>query len=427
MIFFDSYDIPHEPGVYFFKDSENIIIYIGKAKNLHKRLQSYNTDKLIDWKLQYLLNKSISLEWIVTGSEKEALLLEAESISNYKPLCNKLLTSNTPFSYIVFKKDKKMGLGIVVISRYFDNKKDFVVGPFLKKKEAFFLYEYIVSIFNLNLCKNKIKNGCLYYHLGKCAGICKEEFDFLSYKKRYSLAIRSLQKPADFYSFLDEEIRQAEKKLDLNLLETLYSYKTEYQSLALYLEKLEKNSFDQSFFELIFKIDMDEAEYSQAVKDMKSIFQIEADAIEKIDCVDISHFQGQAVSGAVVRFTNGVYDQDHSVSYFLGTQKNNDYENLVYLVKKHYIENSAELPDLLMIDGGKGQFSAVKELSLPVAIIALAKREEEVFCDHSSLGIHLSLHTFLGRLLISLRNATHNAAIRLHKKMKLSEFFQKKK
>lgn len=410
MIDLNLYNVPKLPGVYIFKDMCNVILYIGKAKNLYKRIISYKTDRQIDWKINSLLQQSILLEWIVVDSEKDALLLEADLISEQKPVFNKLLTTDNPFTYIVFRE--KNNIPIVEINRYVSAKNDIIIGPFLVKKEAISLYEYIMFFFNLFICKKKIKNGCLNYHIGKCAGWCKDDFDFNNYKQRYMLAKASLKSEDSFLKLLNIQIKKEKKNFNFTELEKLINYKLNYSQLLYQLDK-NKNNIDD-IDNILLNLVLEDTILDKALIQLKEVLNLNT-IPTIIDCVDISHFQGHAVTGACVRFINGKYSKKYSRSYTLSINQNNDYENLILLVDNHY-KNIEKYPDILLIDGGKGQLNSVSQLNLPIILIALAKKIETLFTQYNSEGLILTPHEPFGKLLISLRNATHNAAIRLHRK-----------
>lgn len=411
MIHLSHYFFPKLPGVYIFKDTNNTILYIGKAKNLHKRIISYSTDRQVDWKLESLLKQSESIEWIVTTTEKEALLLEADLISEQKPLFNKLLTSDNPFIYIIFHKKKN--LPAIEMTRYYKTKNELIIGPFLNKKEATNLYEYIMSFFNLFICKKKIDHGCLNYHIGKCAGACKENFDIINYQKRYALAKASLKSENTFFKLIEKDIKEAKKIFNVNELEKLINYKLNYSQLLYQIEQNKNKYTEDEINTILLDITINSTLLKKALSQLQELLHLK-NPPQIIDCVDISHFQGHAVTGACVRFSNGKYNKEYSKSYKLPFEQNNDYENLILLVKNHYLE--IPYPDILLIDGGKGQLNVIEKLNLFIPLLALAKREETLFIKDYPEGLLITAQEPYGKLLLSLRNATHNAAIRLHRK-----------
>jgi excinuclease ABC subunit C len=420
MISFGSYLFPKTAGVYIFKDEYNTILYIGKAKNIHKRILSYQTDKQIDWKIDALLKKSHHIDWILTENEQQALLLEAQLISEQKPLFNKLLTSSTPFIYIVLKKDKNK-IPKIEITRYHSLKSDFIIGPFLVKKEAVKLYEYIMSFFNLYHCNKKIPHGCLHFHIKKCSGSCKPDFDEAAYLKRYNLAKIALKDQKGFFALLEKEIKKAMTEFDLENLETLLHYKEQYLDIIAILDKQKDEKQAETIDVALIDIAFEEALFTKALTQLQSLLHLET-LPHVIDCIDISHFQGHAVTGACVRFIEGKYRRDQSHVYKLPLEENNDYQNLKLLLQMHY-KTLNNKPDILLIDGGKGQLSTVQHLHLNIPLLALAKKEERLFTETDLEGMIISGKEPFGRLLLSLRNATHNAAIRLHKRLFKSTYY----
>ena len=193
--------IPKAPGVYYFKNSSQEVIYVGKAKSLHNRVRSYFSGKH-DFKTDLLMEEYADVDFIVTKNETEALLLEAQMVSEHKPKFNVLLKDGQPFLYILFttpQLSSKKGtseleqpLPIITIAR---NKKEkgIYFGPFLHKTQARGALRYLVETFKLSLCKSRIENGCLDYHLGRCSGSCMKAFNKEDYLFRLELAQAALK------------------------------------------------------------------------------------------------------------------------------------------------------------------------------------------------------------------------------------------
>ena len=131
-------NIPPLPGVYIFKNSNNLIIYIGKAKDLKKRVQSYFTNAHKDWKIAALIDEYATMEHIVTHSEIEALLLEAQLIGQHKPKYNVLLKSGQPFLYLLFTKEEIPRLEVARNKQ----KKGTYFGPLLQRTQARNVYQF---------------------------------------------------------------------------------------------------------------------------------------------------------------------------------------------------------------------------------------------------------------------------------------------
>lgn len=183
--------IPKLTGIYLFKDAQGAIIYIGKAKNLYLRVNSYFQKYATDWKIKQLIDEYADVDYILTPTEIESLLLEAELVQKHKPKFNVLLKEGQPFLYILFTPHNTVEL---VRNK---KKKGTYFGPFLQKTPARKTYHFLMQTFRLNLCNKKIELGCLDYHIGNCAGSCKPDFDTVDYCLRIQLAKEALKNNQD--------------------------------------------------------------------------------------------------------------------------------------------------------------------------------------------------------------------------------------
>jgi excinuclease ABC subunit C len=164
-------------------------------------------------------------------------------------------------------------------------------------------------------------------------------------------------------------------------------------------------------------------EYSgQVGKELQELLKL-SKMPSTIDCFDISHFQSNYLVGSCVRFTNGKPDKNKFRRFGIKTlTQQNDYAALQEIVARRY-RDGKDLPDLVVIDGGKGQLSAVAFLIPPTTdVISLAKREETVFSKEFPEGIKISVATGAGRLLIALRDYAHHFAISFHRKKRSTLF-----
>jgi excinuclease ABC subunit C len=214
--------LPSLPGVYLFKNIDNQILYIGKAKNLKNRITSYfqNNDNL---KNLALLENSSKIEHIATKSELEAMLLEAELIKANQPKFNILLKDGQPFLYIMIPSNTKKLPELKIVRN--KKTKGTYFGPFLEKTSTRKVYNFLLKTFKLKLCSQKIENGCLDYHMGLCAGNCKPNFNEKNYLQRLELAKLSLQKGhSKFLKYLEAEILKNNTKLNFEKSKELYEY-----------------------------------------------------------------------------------------------------------------------------------------------------------------------------------------------------------
>ncbi len=405
--------LPLLPGVYLFKDKDNAIIYVGKAKVLRKRVSNYFQKQHIDWKVKALIDEHAIIEHVVTHSETEALLLEAQLIKEHQPKFNVLLKSGQPFLYIQVTNEELPRMLLV------RNKKGKGThfGPFLFKRPARAGYEYLMKTFRLEFCNHKIKDGCLKYHIGLCAGSCRDEFDKDNYMLRLQLAMNALR------GHYKESLYELKKSIAWCAARFEFE---KAQRLANYLQNLDmifatlKLKFSEKKYEKEVSLATAPVKFSRSPnKDLgvqlQQLLQL-PHAPSSIDCFDISHFQSNEIVGSCVRFVDGVPDKNNFRRFAIKTlQQQNDCAALQEIVARRY-RNPDEMPDLILIDGGKGQLNSVASLFPGASIVSLAKREERLFSQQYPQGIVLDLQTEVGRLLIALRDYAHHFAISYHRK-----------
>lgn len=407
-------DIPHLPGIYVFKSTDHTILYIGKAKDLQKRIRSYFTKQATDWKVAELIKEHETIGYVITKNEIEALLLEAHLIRKYIPKYNVLLKSGQPFLYLLFTPNNECLPQLLIVRN--KKQKGTYFGPFLHKQDARAVYDYLVRTFQLFACNKKIENGCLDYHLGKCCGSCRPDFDKEAYLSRLELAKNILQgNHKKFLAQLKNLIQHYNEHLEFEKSARLHSYIENFETIFSTLTtKFNEHKYQQEI-ESITQQHVSEQESQQALLDLQYLLHLE-EPITTIDCFDISHFQSHNIVGSCIRFTNGKKDPKkfrHFKITSISTQ--NDYAALQEIVRRRY-KNPDELPDIVLIDGGKGQRNAVLPFLSHTPCISLAKREEELFTAYHPNGIHIDIKTPLGKLLISLRDYAHHFAITFQRK-----------
>lgn len=415
--------LPKTSGVYLFKDSLDRIIYIGKAKNIDKRVKSYFQKKKTDWKVQALLEEHAAVDYILTKNETEALLLEAQLVRDHKPKFNVLLKEGQPFVYLLFTCPKGTGLSKIELVRN-KKKKGNYFGPFLHKQQARKVYRYLIETFRLNLCNKKMENGCLDHHLGLCAGNCRPDFDKDGYNFRLQFAQDALRKNhKKLLKSIKEKILHYNEELAFEKAMHLHEY---LENLDVILRTLEtKFSEAKYWYEIERKIISDRFRFLSnddvAVK-LQGLLGFHHPVIT-IDCFDISHFQSNALVGSCVRFSGGVPDKDRFRRFKIRTlTRQNDYAALQEIVSRRYkyylqgnVDTQKDLPDLVLIDGGKGQLSAVQAIIPDIPCVSLAKREETLFGPQFPDGIKLTVHDPAGKQLIALRDYAHHFAINYHR------------
>jgi excinuclease ABC subunit C len=416
--------IPKAAGVYYFKDTNGTVLYVGKAKSLAHRVNSY-FQKGADWKIRMLIEEYADIDYILTKNETEALLLEAQMVGEHKPKYNVLLKEGQPFLYILFTTNDPLPTIQVVRNK---GKKGTYFGPFLHKKQARGVAQYLVETFRLKLCNKKIANGCLDYHIGRCAGSCLVTFDSGDYLFRIGLAMDILKKDhKGSLKKLKEKILEYNKKFAFEQSKRLHDYlanlDTIFETIAtrFHEKKYEKDIFVATTPTHI--VPKDEAlqqlseflELNSPLVLRSPVRDVSKDTIRTIDCFDISHFQSSYLVGSCVRFSNGVPDKHNFRRFKIKSlTEQNDYAALQEIITRRY-RNPEEIPDLILIDGGKGQLSAAQAVLPNALIISIAKREETIFATTLPQGKKLDIHSKVGQLLIAIRDYAHHFAISYHK------------
>ncbi len=205
--------IPERPGCYLYKNKDGIIIYVGKAKNLKRRVNSY-FNRIQTGKTLALVNQIEDFEYIVTNSETESLILEISLIKKYNPKYNILLKDDKTYPYIVLTTDKYPTLKIVR-SKKRKKLKGKVFGPFPGVTSAKNMVNSINRIYPLRKCDPLKKKVCLYYHINECLGYCEKEIDKSKTDKMFDEITRVLNGDYKFLTKrLEEQMNIASEKLD---------------------------------------------------------------------------------------------------------------------------------------------------------------------------------------------------------------------
>jgi len=410
--------LPQLPGIYVFKNKENTIIYVGKAKQLKHRVSSYFR-KQDDWKVQELIKEHAIVEYILTKNELEALLLEAQLIRTYKPKYNVLLKHANPFVYLVITPGELPRLQLV---RQKKGKGTFF-GPFLYKKRARSSYEFLMRTLKLQLCSTNIEQGCLDYHMGICAGNCRVDFSNEDYVMRITIAQQLLEGNYEAcQAMLIEQIKEHNARFEYEKSKRLSGY---LHDLASLFETLNTGFSERKYTKditvistpLLAKIEQP----IEALFELQKLLNLQSRP-ESIDCFDISHFQSSHLVGSCIRFKEGMPDKNKFRRFRIKTLlEQNDYAALQEIVLRRY-RNPEEMPHIALIDGGKGQLSAVQKVIPDLLCISLAKKEELLYTPLHPEGIPLDIQTPLGKLLISLRDYAHHFAISYHRVLRSKSF-----
>src|SRR5918993_2898025 len=228
--------IPEQPGVYLMKDNEGVIIYIGKAKNLRKRVTSYfrRHDPNLGWKTRRLVDRIADIDYIITDNEIEAFLLESNLIKKYRPVFNIELKDQQRYTYLKITDEKFPRLIVTRRNRNgeFMGPEGEIFGPFVKGSSRYLTIGLLRKMFKIRICKQLPKKECLEYHIGNCDAPCINKISQQGYYKNIELIKNILGTNNDlneFYLKLEKEMKDASDKKEferaIQIRDTLFRLK----------------------------------------------------------------------------------------------------------------------------------------------------------------------------------------------------------
>lgn len=502
----DTAGLPENPGCYLYSDADGRIIYVGKAKNLKKRVSSYFTKKDHDPKTRSLVAHIASVSVVVTDTETEAFLLENTLIKKHQPKYNIDLKDAKRYAWIELTDGEFPRL---VIARRATGDGTFF-GPFVSAAERDRVLAVAKKVFHLRTCKKLPKRPCLRRHMQSCSAPCTGTVSAEEYGEnvkraalllkgkstelldmlRHEMAERSAAEEYERALVLRNEIDAIGHLADRQHVERRRSfdqdviafqvtdgkaYLTVFNVERGTLANKEEFSFEagedvfEEFLvqyysdreppgELILGHEADPAlaDFLSAKKgrhveivipqrgEKKQLLDLARKNLEiaffrdtlksaelgaalglphppaVIECFDISHLSGTAMVGSMVQFRDGRPDKSGYRRFRIKTVEGiDDFASIAEVVKRRYqrlSEEHAPFPDLVIIDGGKGQLAAAQESLAALGItgqpvIAIAKREEEIYLPHTALPLRLDKKSIALRYVQEIRDEAHRFAI----------------
>ncbi len=527
---------PHSPGVYRYYDAEGNVIYVGKAKDLHKRVAQYFVSpERLTRKTAVMVSKIADAEFTVVESEADALLLENNLIKQFKPRYNILLKDSKTYPWICVSNDD---FPKVFLTRRFARDGSRYFGPYSSVVHARNLVEFFHNVYPLRTCNLKITSDailrgkfrpCLKFHIRKCLGCCiggisKEEYNqnieeivrllkgggreiiqhyktlmqeaaanmefeqaqiykekMLSLEQHYSKSVimSSIVGDVDVFSLIIDgpeafgnfmRIKGGAVVQSLNLGFKLMIEEPQESVLAMFIGEIQ-SKFGVLSREIIvpFKPDMEleNVEFRVPVRgDKLALLELSArnakemrlnalkqqehtdpdayknmvmESLQKqigmkelpmhIECFDNSNIQGTNPVSACVVFRNAVPSKNDYRHFKVKTVVGaNDYATMKEVVNRRYSrmlqENPEDLPQLVVIDGGKGQlafaYEALAELGLTdkLTVIALAERMEEVYRVGDPYPMFIDRNSPALKVLQQIRDEAHRFGITFHRKLR---------
>jgi len=428
-------ELPKEPGVYFHKSASGEIIYVGKAAVLRNRVRQYfQKSRARDPKTEALVAEIVDTDWMVVDSEIEALFLEAEMIRRYMPRYNILLRDDKSMSYI--RIDYSSDYPTVTTTRrpLDDGAKYF--GPYLSAYSVRQALKSLRRVFPF--ATRRIagqKRATLYYHLGLDPGLEEGKTSLEDYRanlRKLMAVIEGKRKSVEHE--LEKEMKEAAKASEFEKAAKVRNQLFALQNLTRQVIFSDKEFLDIS--------------KDHALNELVSLLSLPKFPA-RIEGYDISHMQGTNVVASMVVFTNGVSNKGEYRKFKMSKQHNNDFFNMNETIKRRLSEKNIKAwgkPDLILIDGGKGQLDAAIRARDDqgyghIPFIGLAKREEQIVMQKDKSNVNLDegeLHklggfatetedfillnvphnTNLVKLLQRIRDESHRFAVSYHSVLK---------
>jgi len=428
-------NLPREPGVYLFKNKQEKVIYVGKAKNLKSRVSSYFQKKLIlEPKTRVLVSRITDLEIILTATELEALILEAELIKKYWPKYNIAHKDDKTHLFIVIRKENK--LPKVITARKTDLKKsDIKFGPYTNSTTTKQILRTMRKIFPFRDCSpskfaryQRMNKPCLYGHLSLCMAPCLAETD-LKHTQREITRLKNF-----LLGKSSSVIRDYERLMQKA------SQEKKYELAAHYRDMLKKFEYVRTSFktpdQYIDNPNLLEDIAARSLKDLKEGIPILDNEPLHIECYDISNISGKEAVGSMVVSLEGKITKSHYKRFKIKLKNQPDDVFMMKEVLTRRIQRGLEvkskdfswsLPDLIVLDGGKGQVSAGLEVTdsmgVKIPVIGLIKKKETLVYKNNGEFEEKNLpETNEGlKLLIRLRDEAHRFAQSYHRRLRLKK------
>ena len=528
--------LPNKPGVYQYYDKDGKLLYVGKAKNLKKRVSSYFTKKHDNGRTRLLVKKIHAIKHIVVVTETDALLLENNLIKKYQPRYNVMLKDDKTYPWICIKKER--------FPRVFSTRKIIkdgseYFGPYTSMKTVHTLLELITGLYPLRNCTYDLSEKnikaqkyklCLEYHLGNCFAPCEDKYTEIEYQESI-VAIRNIlkgnfkeslrtfkEKMKDLAAKLQfEDAYRIKEKIDvlenyqsrstvvnpkINNVDVFSLISDETYAYVNYLQisfgaivrshtleiKKKMEEKDEELLELaivelrqrfqsqckeiyvpfyvnvgeevkvnvpktgdkkrILELSFRNAKYyrmerfkqvrildpnrheNRIMAQMKKDLRLNEEP-RHIECFDNSNIQGTNPVAACVVFRNGKPSKKEYRKFNIKTVKGPDdfasMEEVVFRRYKRMLDEKQPLPQLIIIDGGKGQLSSslksLDKLQLrgKIAIIGIAKRLEELFYPEDPIPLYLDKKSETLKVIQQLRNEAHRFGIEFHRNKRSKE------
>ena len=420
---------PTTPGIYLMKDSRGKVIYVGKARNLRSRASSYFLKQAaVELRTRELVKQIADISYIPTDTEVDALLKEARIVKDLKPQFNSDLRDDKTFPYLQIRVREEYPR--VEFTRKPRRRGVRLYGPFTSAKSLRQVIQVLQRIFRFRTCKLDISSRddrwrwfrpCLLHSIRQCTAPC----NFRVTRDEYRLQIRKLRlvlegKRKKLFRELETEMKAASAALNF---ERAGRIRDDIKALgALDLRGEAKNDVQP------------EAMHTDPKKGLRGLRKVLglSKTPRSIEGMDIAHLGGSDTVASLVSFLDGLpFKQGYRKFRIKTVEGVDDFASMREVVSRRFKKLGTDgiMPDILLIDGGKGQLNAALDAFrmmgvTPPTVISLAKKEEEIFRPGESESIKLSRHSAALRLLQFVRDEAHRFAQHYHHELQSKRFRQ---
>ncbi|MBU1853844.1 MAG: excinuclease ABC subunit UvrC [Candidatus Omnitrophica bacterium] len=399
--------VPHTPGVYMLRDSSGNTLYIGKAKDLSKRVSSYFKEHRPKTARQISLLEHVKdLDYIITTSEEEALIYEANLIKEKRPKYNVELKDDKGFPYLKLTLNERFPRLIISRKKVDDGSGYF--GPYTRVKLLRKAIAVMKTIFPLRTCRKIPDKVCLSYHIGQCFGPCINKIN----EKEYQEIVGQLT------MFLQGKKKDLLKELTQKMIDS--SKEKRFEEAIILRNRISALS------EIPGKKMRDYSGWGDVAVKLKRLLSLPRLPL-RIEAFDVSNISGKEATGSMVYFYNGKPDKSNYRKFRIkDVQDIDDYAMIREIVRRRYKrlkEEDSGLPDLIIIDGGKGHlkvaYDELVRLNLQrIPVISIAKQKEQIYTRGTKKPVDINRDSQILHFIQQIRDEAHRFALKYHHKLR---------
>ncbi len=415
---FVSSEIPAEPGVYVHRDRFGSVIYVGKAKNLRRRLSNYfrkSSPDMADPRRRSLINSIYSWEFFVVKSEDEALILESRLIKEYAPYYNVLMRDDK--RYLLLKLDRRAEFPTLRCARIRKDDGAEYFGPFPHGAALRSTLEFLLARFGLRACRDdqpseETRKRCLKRIVKDCLAPCCGKITRDDYAVQVEKMLRVLN--GDIAPLLAELEGRMDTAVAALRFEKAALLRDVRDNLSAVFGRRNRNFRNAAIPAVGGR---------PAVTALQEALALPSPP-DRIECFDISNILGKLAVASLVAFRDGRPDRAHYRRFRIKTvHQSDDFAMMKEAITRHFsrkLAGNEPMPDLLVVDGGKGQLSSAIEALValntpPFPVVGLAKKNEEIYVPGRGNPVVLDHHHLGLRMLQALRDESHRFAITYHR------------